>query len=118
MPLNLSNKKRLVVSYANMSQELQEAFNAKYPHGYSDYLGDIIKVDRPNGDPFYAVSVETSDAIYLVRIDVKTDDKEDVENGLFKDTGDDEAAVPEDEEDIPDGDNVGQYVSPDEEQDE
>jgi hypothetical protein len=117
MPIKLPEKKRRAVSYANMSQELQDAFNAKYPHGYSDYLGDILKVDRPNGDPFYAVPVETEDSIYLVKIEVKTDDKEDVENGLFKDMGDDEAATPE-EEDIPDAEPAPPFATPEEEQDE
>ncbi|MCI2082551.1 MAG: hypothetical protein LKK19_00690 [Bacteroidales bacterium] len=117
MSIELPKKKRLVVSYANMSQELQDAFKEKYPHGYCDYVGNIIKVDRPNGDPFYAVSVDTESATYLVKIEVKTDDKEDIENGLFKDNGDDTSASPDDGE-LPEGENVGQYASPDEESDE
>ena len=116
MPIELPKKKRLVVSYANMSQELQDAFREKYPHGYGDYLGDIIKVDRANGDPFYAVSVETETAIYLVKIEVKTDDKEDIENGLFKEGGDGDGGS-SDDGDIPGAENVDQYDSSDEEPD-
>ena len=62
-----------------------DAFKEKYPHGYADYLSDIIKVDKPDGSCFYAVSLEVPDAIYLVKIKVKVDDREDIENGLFKD---------------------------------
>ena len=76
-------KKRAVVSYANMSPELAAAFKEKYPKGYADYMGDLFKVDKPDGSFFYAVSVEIPDAIYLVKIEVKIDDYEDVENGLF-----------------------------------
>lgn len=80
-----TNKKRAVISYENMSQELLDAFKEKYPHGYADYLGDIFKVEKPNGDFFYAVSLEVPDAVYLVKIKVKIDDYQDVENDLFKD---------------------------------
>ncbi len=82
-------KKRAVVSYANMSPELAAAFKEKYPKGYADYMGDLFKVDKPDGSFFYAVSLEIPDAIYLVKIDVKIDDYEDVENGLFGDSADD-----------------------------
>ena len=82
---NKTPKKRAAISYENMSQELLDAFKEKYPHGYADYLSDIIKVDKPDGSCFYAVSLEVPDAIYLVKIKVKVDDREDIENGLFKD---------------------------------
>ena len=86
-----AQKKRAVVSYANMSPELAAAFKEKYPKGYADYMGDLFKVDKPDGSFFYAVSVEIPDAIYLVKIEVKIDDYEDVEDGLFGGAdGDDE----------------------------
>lgn len=78
-------KKRYVVSYANMSPELAAAFKEKYPKGYADYMGDIFKVDKPDGTFFYAISLEIPQAVYLVKIDVKIDDYEDVEEGLFGD---------------------------------
>jgi hypothetical protein len=98
-----SNKKRAVISYENMPQELRDAFEKKYPHGYADYMGDIFKVDKPNGTFFHAVSVETEDAIYLVKIQVRTDALEDIENGLFKDSADDETA--DGDGTFPDSDN-------------
>ncbi len=85
-----TNKKRAVISYENMSQDLLDAFKEKYPHGYADYLGDIFKVEKPNGDFFYAVSLEVPDAVYLVKIKVKIDDYQDVENDLFKDEDSDD----------------------------
>ncbi len=88
-------KKRAVVSYANMNPELAAAFKEKYPKGYTDYMGDIFKVDKPDGSFFYAVSVEIPEAIYLVKIDVKIDDYEDVENGIFGDLDKDEESSSE-----------------------
>jgi hypothetical protein len=78
-----------------MSAELAAAFKEKYPKGYADYMGDLFKVDKPDGSFFYAVSVEIPDAIYLVKIEVKIDDYEDVENGLFGDVDVDDAGAGE-----------------------
>lgn len=75
-------KKRHVVSYENMSEELASAFNAKYPKGYNDWLQDLVRYTKPDGTPFYAVTIEIPDAIYLVKIKVETDDVEDIERWL------------------------------------
>ena len=64
-------KKRLVVSFNNLPAELQEQVKMLYPAGFSDYM---IRVEKPNGDFFYAVSFETEEISYLVKIDVKIDD--------------------------------------------
>ncbi len=80
-----SNKKRAVISYDNMSAELQAAFKEKYPKGYADYMGDLFKVDKPDGTFFYAVSVEIPDAIYLVKMQVNIDEYESAEDDLFND---------------------------------
>lgn len=63
-------KKRVVVSYANLSPELLDLFNSRYPNGYQDH---VIKVDKPNGHSFYGVTLETDDASYLVKVDVRID---------------------------------------------
>ena len=66
-----SAKKRLVVSFNNMAPELQEEVKAAYPLGYTDYM---MRIDKPNGDFFFAVPFETEEISYLVKIDVKIDD--------------------------------------------
>lgn len=93
-------KKRAVISYDNMSPELQAAFKEKYPRGYSDYMGDIFKVDKPDGTFFYAVEVDIPDAVYLVKIDVDIDDYEKAENDLFDEDVVDDTVVPEMEGDV------------------
>lgn len=103
-------KRRAVVSFENMSDELAAAFAEKYPKGYSDYFPDLVKYDKPNGTSFYAVTVEIPDAIYLVKIQVKTDDAEDLERWLDGDDGDDGDG--NDGESLPD-DNISQYSNGD-----
>ena len=65
-------KKRIVTSFHNLTPELQEAVKAFYPFGYTDAM---MRIDKPNGDFFYAVPFETEEVAYLVKIDVKIDDK-------------------------------------------
>ena len=89
----LDNRKRHVVSYENMSPELAEAFNEKYPAGFNDYLQDLIKYTKPDGTPFYAVTIELPDSINLVKIKVKTDDLEDIERWLEGEEDAEEAQV-------------------------
>ncbi|MCH5331591.1 MAG: hypothetical protein J1E33_04190 [Alistipes sp.] len=64
-------KKHLVTSYNNLSSELQESVKELYPNGFADAM---MRVDKPNGDFFYAVPFETDEVSYLVKIDVKIDD--------------------------------------------
>ena len=67
----MANKKQLVASFHNLSPELQEEIKQKYPLGFTDAM---IRVDKPNGDFFYAVPYDTDEISYLVKIDVKIDD--------------------------------------------
>lgn len=70
------NKKRLIVSYHNLSPELQEELKRQYPVGYTDRM---IRIEKGPGDFFYAVMLETPDINYLVKVDVKIDDDPDEE---------------------------------------
>lgn len=64
-------KKHIVTSFHNLPSELQEAVKEKYPLGFTDAM---MRVDKPNGDFFYAVPFDTEEVAYLVKIDVKIDD--------------------------------------------
>ena len=98
-------KKRLVVSFKNMTPELQEEVKAAYPLGYSDYM---IRIEKPNGEFFFAVPFETEEISYLVKIDVKIDDMsgEDEDKDYYDDDlkGADELAN-DDSDDEPADDN-------------
>ena len=113
-------RKRHVVSFEKMSDELAAVFNEKYPGGRNDYFNDIKQYHKPDGTPFHAVTIETPDDIYLVKVVVKTDDLEDIERwlqgeedaeneqvaGASADTGSDSDTLPDD--------NIAQYGSDEE----
>ena len=65
-------KKHIVKSLANLPQEVQDAVREKYPLGFTEAM---MRIDKPNGDFFYAVPFETDDIAYMVKIDVKIDDQ-------------------------------------------
>lgn len=67
----VNKKKRVIVSYKNLSDELKEAIKRQYPYGYNE---NMIRVDKGPGDFFYAIVLETEDISYLVKVDVKIDD--------------------------------------------
>ncbi len=101
-----SAKKRVMTSYENLSPELLEALKERYPDGFTDYM---TRVDKPNGDFFYGVMLETDDTCYFVKITVKVDDKtqEDIEKDLFVDVeaDSDDIKGAEDIADAADGDD-------------
>lgn len=106
-------KKRAVISYANMFPELAEAFKVKYPKGYADYMGDIFKVEKPDGSYFHAVSVEILDAIYLVKIVVREDDYDDVNKDLFNDNSEGDSSENSEEGFPDDGANDSSFSDDD-----
>lgn len=73
---NTNNKKRVVVSYHNLSPELQAELKKKYPYGFTE---SMIRIEKGPGDFFYAVVLETEDTNYLVKVDVKVDGGQDEE---------------------------------------
>ena len=97
-----SAKKRLVVSFKNLAPELQQEVKAAYPLGYTDYM---MRIDKPNGDFFFAVPFETAEISYLVKIDVKIDDAsaEEEDKDYYDDDlkGADELANDDSEDDEP-----------------
>ena len=66
-----TTKKHIVTSLHNLTPELQEKVRALYPLGFTDAM---MRIDKPNGDFFYAVPFDTDEVAYLVKIDVKIDD--------------------------------------------
>ncbi len=80
MTPNKLTKRRLVTSFQNLTPDLQESVKEHYPLGYTDAM---MRIDKPNGDFFYAVPFETDEIFYLVKIDVKIDDSANLEKELF-----------------------------------
>lgn len=108
------NKKRRIISYENMAPELVKAFGEKYPKGFNDYLSDIVRYTKPDGTPFFAVTMEDEENIYLIKIKVKVDDTDDVERWLDgEDDADNDGTSSGDEGATLPDDNISQYGSED-----
>ncbi len=95
-------KKKLVVNFKNLTPELLALVKKKYPNGYNDH---VIKVTKPNNEFFYAITLDTEEASYLIKVNVKIDTKpkdDDDEKGFFSDSdsiGTDNDTFPDDIED-------------------
>ncbi|MEQ9263500.1 MAG: hypothetical protein RLP14_10095 [Owenweeksia sp.] len=84
-PSKGSDKKRVIVDYKNVTQNILAMFTDLYPYGYED---DIIKFKNAKGEMVTAVPIETDDTKYLIKVGVEMDAK--IEAFLDDDdTGDD-----------------------------
>ena len=88
------DKKRLIVSMDKLPEGVAEAIKKKYPGGYADY---VFKVPKGSNDFFYAITVDTQDASYLVKVNVKIDSVVDNEE---KDPVDDDIEINADDESL------------------
>ena len=81
------SKKKLVISYKNCPANVIQAIKEKYPLGYGDA---IIKVQKPNGEFFHAITLDFEDVSYLVKVDVKIDNltEEEFEKQFGSNVGD------------------------------
>lgn len=113
----IDKRKRHVISLEKMTPEVVAAFNEKYPGGIMDCEDDLQQYPKPNGEIFYAVTIELPDDIYLVKIPVEVDSIEDVQRWL--DAESDGGAPDTEPEDntLPD-DNISQYKGDDDSDDE
>ena len=66
----IKSKKKLIVSYKNLSDDLRALFKETYPDGYQEYLQ---RFQKPNGEPLFVVPLETDDTSYMIKFDVKVD---------------------------------------------
>ena len=59
------NKKRVIVDYKNITQDLLQLLTEKYPDGFD---GETIYFTNAKGERVEAVPLETDDTKYLVKI--------------------------------------------------
>jgi len=93
-------RKRLIINYQNAGAELQDAIRKKYPLGWMNHT---LKVKGSGDSFFYAITIDTEDASYLVKMPVKIDNKSDKDEDDFFDDidtkeGGDNYAEEEDQE--------------------
>ena len=68
-------RKRVIKSIENLTDDVLGALRMKYPEGWSNH---IIKVNKGN-DFFHAITLDTEEASYLVRVKVKVDTTSDAD---------------------------------------
>lgn len=73
-------KKKMIISMENASKEVLEAIQKKYPNGWQDF---VIKVEKGPDSFFHAITVDTDEASYLIKVNVKVDTK--IEEEIEKD---------------------------------
>lgn len=93
-PTPSSEKKRVIVDYKNVTQDILELFTDRYPYGYEDE--DIIKFKNAKGETVMAVPFETKDTKYLVKVSVEMDAKIEA----FMDDDDDDDVVGSEDGDL------------------
>lgn len=79
--------RRIIVDYAKLTNEILTLLVEKFPDGYDD--SDIVRFTNAKGELVEAVEVSTEDAIYLVKVSTKLQDR--IES--FED--DDEDIIPD-----------------------
>jgi hypothetical protein len=104
-------KKRIIVDYKKISPEVNQALEETFPYGYED--SDIVKFVNLKGETVSALSVETDDAIYLVKMHVEMPKKGKVVKVVVSDDDDDDDTddtieetpdIDEEDEDVEDED--------------
>ena len=85
-------KIKKLTSFEKLTPEVLEALEVRYPDGWKNH---IFKVDKGNGEYFYAITVDHGEYSYLIKVDVKIDSLSDLDND--EDDNDDFDEVKEDE---------------------
>lgn len=75
-----TTRKKLIINYANVSPELMEAIRNKYPLGW---INHTIKVPTAGGSFFFAITIDTKDASFLIKVPVKIDTKSEKDEDFF-----------------------------------
>lgn len=114
-------KKRVIVDYKNVPDEVLQKLAEKYPHGYTKA---IIKFTNAKKEVVSAVPIEVDDTAYLVKVstqlqkmvdDYEADDDFDV-LGLDSDTGGKAARFDDEDDDYGDDNDSKSGYGDDEEE--
>jgi hypothetical protein len=69
-------KLKKAVRYENLPKEVVDVIREQYPDGWKDF---VIKVTKPDKSFFFAITVETPEITYLVKVNVRIDTRDDTE---------------------------------------
>jgi hypothetical protein len=68
--------KRVITSMDKIPAEVLKVVMKKYPDGWSNH---VRRINKPNGDFFYGITVEMGETAYLIKVNVKVDSKSELE---------------------------------------
>ena len=94
-------KKRVIKNIDNITDEVKEAIREKYPDGWQN---QVIRVNKGDNTFFHAITVDTEDTSYMIKVNVKVDSIEELEKleNQDDDYDDDDDTIAGGEEDIKD----------------
>ena len=116
------SKKRAIVTYEKLSEEMRDRLEEAFPEGFG---GAMTQVSTPTGELMDAVLWETDEMIYLVKLNkvkqknvvLPVDDEEEEEED-FDDIPEDDVKEEEDSSDDDDDDEEDEYDVAEEESEE
>jgi len=74
-------RKKLIINFASVTPDLMEAIRLKYPLGW---INHTIKVPLSGGAFFFAITLDTEDTSYLIKVPVKIDTKSEKDEDFFE----------------------------------
>ena len=72
-------KKRIVTSYEKLKPEVKQLLRERYPDGFQD---DVMKINKGPDSYFHAVTLDTPEISYLIKVEVKIDSLSELEDTL------------------------------------
>lgn len=63
-----TGKRRLIISYDKLPDEVMDVIRTKYPYGYNHDLKEVKGIDNKK---FFVLPIELPDVIYLVKVDLR-----------------------------------------------
>jgi len=63
-------KKRVIVDYKNITEDLLTLLTETYPYGYEDV---VVKFKNAKGENVQSIPLETQDTKYLVKVGIELD---------------------------------------------
>jgi hypothetical protein len=60
-----TNKKRIIKSLENLTDDLRDLMKRQYPAGYD---GSINRIKNAKNEPIFVFPLETADSVYLIKV--------------------------------------------------
>lgn len=94
-PMAAVNKKRVIKSLENLTEDLKDLIKDQYPNGYET---SITRITNAKKEPIFVFPLETEDSVYLIKVPAtkNSEGEYDVESkpeDEFDNSGDDDDTI-------------------------